>query len=108
MNLQRVLLYKYGNKSWSLRGDSYDGIIWTDTETEKPTEQELLDVWESQEFSNAMGAQAAIEKRKEKILGSWPVHEQFEALTEASMGRTEKLEELKNFIISVKEEFPKD
>ena len=108
MQIERVLLYKYGGKKWSLRGSSYEGLLWNDTEAEKPTEDELLEVWNSEEFALASQHQESVERRKDKILASWPFHQQFEALTEASMGRPEKLDELKNFIISVKEEFPKD
>jgi len=108
MNLHSVLIYKYGDRQWSLRGDSYEGLMWNDVEIDKPSEQELIDIWNSDEFGQGMIDREAVEKRKDKILNSWPIHEQFEALTEASMGRAEKLDELKNFIISVKEEYPKD
>jgi len=108
MQIEKALLYKYGDKKWSLKGSSYEGLLWNDTGVEKPTEDELSEIWNSQEFNEGMKELEAVEKRKEKILASWPFHDQFEALTEASMGRPERLDELKNFIISVKEEFPKD
>lgn len=46
--------------------------------------------------------------RREEYLGHYPIEEQLEALTEASMGRPEKLEKLKAWIMTVKESFPKE
>ena len=31
------------NSQWIIRGDSYDGIEWLDTETDKPTLEEVQD-----------------------------------------------------------------
>lgn len=31
------------NSEWSLSGEVYSGLIWIDTETSKPTEQQILD-----------------------------------------------------------------
>lgn len=47
------------------------------------------------------------QSRRDKILKQFPVHAQLEAITENLMGRPEKLEELKAFIVAVKAEFPK-
>jgi hypothetical protein len=45
--------------------------------------------------------------RRAAILAEWPVHAQLEAITENAMGRPEKLDALKAFILSVKGRFPK-
>ena len=108
MNISDVLILKYSDKKWSLSGNSYEGLDWADNETPKPTYEELLEIWESQEFQDEIENENTINERRRKIMALWPLHSQFEALTEAAMGRTEKLEELKNFIISVKEEYPKN
>jgi len=48
------------------------------------------------------------ELRKDAILEEWPVHRQLEAITEHYMGREELLSNLNSFILSVKEQFPKE
>ena len=107
MDISSVLILKYGDKKWSLSGNSYSGLHWAD-ESAKPTYEELIAIWESEDFRQEISDEEVVNSRRRKIMATWPLHKQFEALTEASMGREEKLEELKNFIISVKEEFPKD
>lgn len=39
--ISQVLALNYLGKSWSLTGDDYDGLNWTDV-SPKPTEEELL------------------------------------------------------------------
>lgn len=48
------------------------------------------------------------DKRRLEILETWPMETQLEAMTEAAMGRPEKLEALKLFLVSVKDKHPKD
>ena len=45
--------------------------------------------------------------RKEAILDEWSITQQMEAMTEAAMGRPEKLELLRRHIETVKELYPK-
>ncbi|MFV3127110.1 hypothetical protein [Niveispirillum sp. KHB5.9] len=44
--------------------------------------------------------------RETEILKNWPMSRQLEAMTEAAMGRPEKLAALREFIIQVKTRFP--
>lgn len=41
-----ILTTNYAGKSWTLNGDSYDGLTWFD-ESAKPTQDELDALWES-------------------------------------------------------------
>ena len=45
-------------------------------------------------------------KRKEKYLSDYPIDTQLEALTEAAMGRTTKLDELVKGISDIRESLP--
>lgn len=47
-------------------------------------------------------------RREQAILAVWPVSQQMEALTEAQMGRPDKLLALKEHIQAVKAQFPKE
>jgi hypothetical protein len=44
--------------------------------------------------------------RREAILDIWPIHRQLEAITEKEMGRPEQFDALKEFILSVKAQYP--
>jgi hypothetical protein len=55
---------------WSLSGDSIDGLNWLDTNTEKPTQQELDEGWISLQAkieSDAAQAQAKREAALAKL-----------------------------------------
>ena len=108
MNIEKILELRYADCQWELRGDSYEDLNWLDQESPKPTEQELQDIWDNEVFTIEVSDSEAIENRKQKIISYWPVDKQFEAITENSMGRPEKLNELLGFISGVKEEFPKN
>jgi hypothetical protein len=41
-----ILTKKYAGSSWTLNGDSYDGLTWL-SDTPKPTQDELDALWES-------------------------------------------------------------
>jgi len=41
-----ILTKNYAGKSWTLNGDSYDGLTWL-SDTPKPTQAELDALWES-------------------------------------------------------------
>ena len=45
-------------------------------------------------------------KRKEKYLSDYPIDTQLEALTEAAMGRTAKLDELVKGLSDIRESLP--
>jgi hypothetical protein len=46
MDLALILKKKYNNHIWTIDGNSYAGINWL-SDTEKPSEEELLSHWDS-------------------------------------------------------------
>ena len=46
MDLTIILSKRYKNHTWSIDGNSYAGINWL-SDTEKPSEEELLSHWDS-------------------------------------------------------------
>ncbi len=44
-NYSLILATHFSGKSWSLKGDTYEGLEWSDTTT-KPTQNELDALWE--------------------------------------------------------------
>jgi hypothetical protein len=46
MDISTILLEKYAGSEWTLNGDSYEGLIWL-SDTPKPTEKQLSDLWPS-------------------------------------------------------------
>ena len=106
MNIEKILKLRYSDSQWELVGNSYSGLNWLDN-ADKPTEEELQQIWDESNFSVEVSNDEAIENRKQKIISYWPIDKQFEAITENSMGRPEKLNQLNAFISGVKEEFPK-
>jgi hypothetical protein len=46
LDYAQILYINYGDKQWSLSGDSYDGLDWFDS-SPKPTQAELDALWES-------------------------------------------------------------
>lgn len=46
------------------------------------------------------------ERRQAEYLIRWPVERQLEALSEAAMGRPEKLEEMKRGLLEIREALP--
>jgi hypothetical protein len=44
MDISTILSTKYKGSEWSLDGDSYEGLIWV-SNTPKPTEEELQELW---------------------------------------------------------------
>ncbi len=57
-----ILTTNYAGKSWTLNGDSYDGLTWLDT-SPKPTQAELDALWESTQATVAAQKQAAIDTK---------------------------------------------
>jgi hypothetical protein len=53
----RVLSIHFTGKKWTLNGDSYDGLIWSD-ESLKPTQSELDVLWETTKAELAAKEQA--------------------------------------------------
>ena len=46
------------------------------------------------------------ERRKREYLARWPVERQLEALSEAAMGRPEKLDEMRRGLLEIREALP--
>ena len=46
IDLAKILVIHYGDCSWELHGEDYDGLVWHD-EQPKPSEEELLGKWNS-------------------------------------------------------------
>lgn len=44
MDIPAILTHLHPGASWSLNGDTYDGLVWHD-DSPMPTEQELADAW---------------------------------------------------------------
>jgi DNA-binding NarL/FixJ family response regulator len=44
MDIPKILTSKYPEALWTLDGDDYEGLTWL-SETEKPTEQILKNLW---------------------------------------------------------------
>ena len=58
LDYAQILYINYGDKQWSLSGDSYDGLNWMDLSI-KPTQAELDALWESTQATVAAKEQAA-------------------------------------------------
>jgi hypothetical protein len=58
----QILVTNYGDKQWSLNGNSFDGLNWLDS-SPKPTQAELDALWESTQATIAAKAQAAIDTK---------------------------------------------
>lgn len=59
MSYALVLQKMYGDKDWSITGDTYDGIVWNDSDP-KPTDADLKAKFSQAEAKNA-AAQEIIE-----------------------------------------------
>jgi len=46
INYWQILTTNFADKNWSIEGNSYEGIAWSD-QTPKPTQSELDALWES-------------------------------------------------------------
>jgi len=44
MDIANILTYLRPGESWSLNGDSYEGLVWL-SDTKKPTLQEIEEEW---------------------------------------------------------------
>jgi len=55
-----ILTRRYGDKQWSLNGDTYDGLTWL-SDTAKPTKTKLDGLWAEvqQEIANEANAKIA-------------------------------------------------
>jgi hypothetical protein len=49
INYTKILVKHYSNKAWSIEGNTYEGINWSDP-SPKPTQSELESLWETTNF----------------------------------------------------------
>jgi hypothetical protein len=66
MDIPIILVNKYSGSQWTLNGDSYEGLTWL-SETPKPTEKELTDLWPEVKAELAAKAQAKIDAKASAI-----------------------------------------
>jgi hypothetical protein len=66
MNYATILSTKYQGSEWTLDGDSYEGLTWL-SETPKPTQEELEDLWPEVQAEVAAKAQAKIDAKASAI-----------------------------------------
>jgi hypothetical protein len=66
MNIVEILSNKYSGSEWSLVGNDYSGLEWL-SNTPKPTEKELTDLWPEVESELTAKAQAKIDAKASAI-----------------------------------------
>lgn len=66
MDIATILTGKYAGAEWTLNGDDYTGLTWL-SDTEKPTEEELADLWEEVQADIAAEAQAKLDAKASAI-----------------------------------------
>jgi beta-glucanase (GH16 family) len=52
MDIGLILSSRFVGSDWSLNGEDYAGLTWL-SDTPKPTEKQLSDLWPSVEYENA-------------------------------------------------------
>jgi hypothetical protein len=66
MDIAIILATKYAGSEWILDGDSYEGLTWL-SDSPKPTQEELEDLWPEVQAELAAKAQAKIEAKASAI-----------------------------------------
>jgi hypothetical protein len=66
MNISLVLTTKYVGSEWTLDGDDYAGLTWL-SNTPKPTEKQLQDLWPTVQAELQAQAQAKINAKASAI-----------------------------------------
>jgi hypothetical protein len=66
MDYAIILTTKYQGSEWILDGDSYEGLNWL-SDSPKPTEEELEDLWDEVQAELAAKAQAKIDAKASAI-----------------------------------------
>jgi hypothetical protein len=66
MDIAIILSTKYTGSEWTLDGDSYEGLTWL-SNSSKPTEEELEDLWPEVQAELATKAQAKIDAKASAI-----------------------------------------
>jgi hypothetical protein len=66
MDIAAILVSKYPDSPSTLDGDSYEGLTWL-SDTPKPTQEELEDLWPEVQAELTAKAQAKIEAKASAI-----------------------------------------
>jgi hypothetical protein len=66
MDFSLILASKYVGSEWTLNGDLYEGLTWL-SDTPKPTEEELTELWPEVQAELAAKAQARIDAKASAI-----------------------------------------
>ena len=66
MDIASILSTKYIGSEWTLSGDDYEGLTWL-SDSPKPTEKQLLDLWPSVQAELEAQAQAKIDAKASAI-----------------------------------------
>jgi hypothetical protein len=66
MNIATILSTKYIGSEWTLEGEDYSGLIWL-SDSPKPTQEELEDLWPEVQAEVAAKAQAKIDAKASAI-----------------------------------------
>lgn len=66
MDITKILEINYAGSSWTLNGDSYEGLTWLSDST-KPTQEELEALWEEVQAELKAKAQAKLDAKASAI-----------------------------------------
>jgi hypothetical protein len=98
MDIVNALIKLKPGASWELNGDSYEGLIWKDTEQTKPTEAELI-----AECDRFQSEQDATKYQRLRAKEYPPITEQLDALWKGGDAAAEMLAKVQ----AVKNKYPK-
>lgn len=66
MDIPAILNSKFFGSQWTLDGDSYEGLTWL-SDSPKPTEEELTDLWGEVQAELTAKAQSRIDAKASAI-----------------------------------------
>jgi hypothetical protein len=66
MNIKTILLLRFANDDWTLSGENYEGLTWL-SESEKPTLEELENLWDEVEGELQAKADAVVATRSSAL-----------------------------------------
>ena len=67
VDLTKPLFAFYPLAKWTLNGDVYEGLAWLSDDIQKPTEAELITLWESIQAQEAQIEQAQITAKESAL-----------------------------------------
>jgi hypothetical protein len=62
MDIAAILTVKYAGSEWTLDGDNYEGLSWL-SDSAKPSEEELTNLWPEVQAEIAANQQAKIDAK---------------------------------------------